>query len=156
MWNIAGPGHTAYNDYREHMGEYSIDTSSYGSGVVETVDLALVEGISLNSGAVDDPSIFWSQHQKDGTVDSFLEIASHIPEVKAQLDSGVPLSELEADPVLGDCASIYFNPNRPTAPTLVKGNGFYEFQSNGRHRIIAARILGHSFPIRIIGELVRK
>lgn len=156
MWNVTGPGHEAYNDFRKHMGEYRVDTSAYGHGVVETVDLSLVDGICLSGHDIADPGVFWSQHRSDGTMDFFLEIAAHIPEVKERLDSGVPLSDLEADPVLGDCASIYFNPHSPSAPTLVKRNGFYEFQSNGRHRIIAARILGHSFPMRIVGELVRK
>ena len=61
-----------------------------------------------------------------------------------------------ADPDLGPCAGIYFNPNHGNAPTLLEGDGFYVFQSNGRHRILAAKELGYSFPIRVIGKLVKK
>ena len=153
MWNISGASHDAYNDFRSNIDSYTVDSSAYGDGIVETIDPNLIEGISLSSREVNDPGLFWGQHKSDGTMDSFIEVASHIPEVKARLDSGVPLSELQSDPALGDCASIYFNPESATAPTLVKGDGFYEFQSNGRHRIIAARILGHSFPVRVIGQI---
>lgn len=156
IWTVSGTGHEAYRQFREEMDSYTVDSSGYGRGVIETIDPGLIEGIHLSTWDVDHPDQFWGQHMDGGTMDSFLEVASHIPEVKSRLDAGADLSSLMEDPVLGTCAGVYFNPDSATAPTLVKGDGFYEFQSNGRHRIIAAQKLGYSFPIRVVGEIVRK
>ena len=147
------------DNYEQYISEYydsenSIYTSISDNPVIETISPSSIEGIHLGTTEANDPARFWGQHESGGTADSFKEIASHIPEVKAQLDSGRPLSDIQADPVLGRCADIYFEPS--SIPRVVKNNGYYEFDSNGRHRILAARELGYDIPVKVIGIRTRK
>lgn len=107
-----------------------------------------IEGIHLGKTEAEDPSVFWSQHAKGwGTFESFLQIASHIPEVRERLEAGESLSDVQDDPIIGECASIYF----ANMPKVYECDGYYEFDSNGRHRILAARELGHDIPVEVIG-----
>ena len=147
------------DNYEQYISEYydsenSTYTSISDNPVIETISPSSIEGIHLGTTEANDPARFWGQHENGGTADSFKEIASHIPEVKAQLDSGRPLSDIQADPVLGRCADIYFEPS--SIPRVVKNNGYYEFDSNGRHRILAARELGYDIPVKVIGIRTRK
>lgn len=133
------------NDY------YSPDESSYteyDTPVQRDVSPGLIEGIHLGKGEVEDPSVFWGQHEKGGTAESFQEIASHIPEVRDRLAAGDTLDDLAGDEKLSDCASIYFR----NMPEVIERDGYYEFNSNGRHRILAARALGHDIPVKVIGK----
>lgn len=134
------------------MGEYHSSTYTDGDRY-ETIDPNLIEGISVSSSEVENPDLFWSQHQAGGTKDSFVEIAKKIPDVQAKLNEGVLLSELFNDPELGACASIYFDVNSPSAVRVLKGDGFYEFQSNGRHRVLAARALGYAISVVVVGTI---
>lgn len=157
QWYVKGNCYNSYLEYWNNLEAYTEDQCGYeNGGVVESVDINSIEGIYLSSYESDNPKTFWSIHKTDGTLDTFLEIASHIPEVQSRLDAGVSLEALMEDEVLGTCAGIYFNPESSNAPRIVKGEGFYRFDSNGRHRIIAARILGYNFPIKIVGRIIRK
>lgn len=157
IWNIVG-SESSYNSYckwRADINNYTSDKTRYNDGVIKEIDLNLIEGISISTAEINNPQIFWGGDSgKD--MQSFVEIASHIPEVKSKLLMGYRLKDLENDPILGSCVNIYFDPERANAPTLLKGDGFYEFVGNGRHRILAARYLGYSFPIRVVGEIVKK
>lgn len=136
--------------------DYEIDTAGYENRV-EMINSRCIEGVTLYSGDVESPERFWSQHQADGTKESFVEIASHIPEVKRKLAEGIPLSELYCDEKLEACASLYFTPESGNALTVFElDDGVYVFQSNGRHRVLAARELGYSFPVRVKGRLRKK
>jgi hypothetical protein len=64
------------------------------------------------------------------------------------MDGGATLQELSEDPKLGSCASIYF----ANKPKVIENDGYYEFESNGRHRILAARALGYDIPVEVIGS----
>lgn len=133
------------NDY------YSPDDSSYteyDTPLQRDISPGLIEGIHLGKGEVEDSSVFWEQHEKGGTAESFQEIASHIPEVRERLADGDTLDDLAGDDKLSDCASIYFR----NMPEVVERDGYYEFDSNGRHRILAARALGHDIPVKVIGK----
>ena len=112
------------------------------------VSPSLIEGIHLSEYDVDHPSNFWSQHKRDGSQESFREIAKHIPEVRKQLDAGRTKEDLLQDPVLGTCTQIYF----VDKTRVVECDGYYEFDSNGRHRILAARELGFDIPVEVIGR----
>ena len=113
-----------------------------------SISPSLIEGIHLSEYDVDNPSNFWSQHKRDGSQESFREIAKHIPEVRKQLDSGRTKEDLLQDPVLGTCTQIYF----VDKTRVVECDGYYEFDSNGRHRILAARELGYEIPVEVIGR----
>lgn len=154
-WNVTGPGHEAFLAFRANMAHYDIRT--YGKPVHEEIDPSLVEEIVLDGHTMDCPGDFWSQHRISGTAGTFRDIARLVPAVRAALDSGMPIGELVKDEWLGRCAGIYFDLDRPDALVLIKGPGFYWFQSNGRHRTIAARLAGlGSIPAVIIGEISEK
>ncbi len=117
---------------------------------IVTISPSLVEGIQLSEHDISNPDDFWSQHMSGGTEETFKDIASQIPNVQKELDSGKTLSEIMENPELSECASIYFNPKN--IPEVIKCGDYYEFQSNGRHRILAARDVGHDMPVKVIGE----
>lgn len=135
---------------------YAVDdfpSQPYDSHIELDISPNLIEGIHLGKGEAENPAVFWRQHKKDGgTAESFQEIASRIPEVRRRIALGATLSELEDDPLLSDCAGIYFR----NKPEVIKCDGYYEFVGNGRHRILAARALGYSIPVKVIGERRRK
>lgn len=154
---VKGNGYDSYiNDWNSYgNAEFETDTESFeGKNVTETIDPASIEGIRVSENDIKDPQIFWGQHKTGGTAESFAEVASHIPEVKSELDKGRSLFDLENDPVLGPCASIYFDPQNMVQ--VIKCDGYYEFQSNGRHRVLAARDAGYDIPVKIIGTRRRK
>nr|WP_296156559.1 hypothetical protein [uncultured Blautia sp.] len=133
------------NDY------YSADESeyiSYDTPIERDISPSQIEGIHLGQQEVENPDIFWEQHESGGTAESFQEIAGHIPEVREQLEAGVTLDDLEDNPTLAECAGIYFR----NKPEVTERNGYYEFNGNGRHRIMAARSLGIDIPVRIVGK----
>lgn len=155
-WDIVGSGYDSYCRYRENISSYTVDETRYNGGIIKEVDINYIEGIpSISTNEIDNPQLFWGRESgKD--MHTFIEIASHIPEVKEKLSKGYRLDALRNDPKLSSCVDIYFDPDSPSAPTLYKGDGFYEFVGNGRHRILAARYLGYSFPMRVVGEIVNK
>lgn len=138
-----------YYDY-ENFTNAPVDNNS----AIEIISPSKIEGIHLGKREAEDSSIFWSQHENEGTAQSFQDIAAHIPEVKSQLGLGKSLDEIREDPALEKCVSIYFEP--VNIPKVVKCNGYYEFQENGRHRILAARELGYEIPVKITAKRIRK
>lgn len=119
----------------------------------EEIDISpsLIEGIHIGEREIEDPDIFWSQHEKGGSLDSFKDTAAMIPTVREKLDSGTTMDELLEDSQLSECASLYFE----NKPEVVEGDGFFEFNSNGRHRILAAREVGCDIPVKVIGRRYR-
>ena len=129
---------------------YSPEESKYTAfdvPVEKEISPNLIEGIHLGKSEVENPDFFWEQHEKGGTAESFQEIASYIPEVKEKLAGGATLQELNEDPKLSSCANVYFI----NKPKVIENNGYYEFDSNGRHRILAARALGYDIPVEVVG-----
>lgn len=132
---------------------YNSEQSTYESlgknEIITTVSPRNIEGIHLGKTEAADSSIFWSQHESGGTRESFIEIASHIPEVENLLKDGLSLEEIRENPTLERCVSIYFEPSN--IPRVIQSHGYYEFDSNGRHRILAAREAGYNIPVKIVG-----
>lgn len=132
---------------------YTSDRSTYesldGKEIITTISPGAIEGISLGEVEAENPSIFWQQHKSGGTMASFVEIASHIPEVKNLLDQGFSLEDIKENPRLEACAALYFD--KSNMPRVVESNGYYEFEGNGRHRILAAREAGYDIPVKIVG-----
>lgn len=136
-----------YDDY------YNAENSTYeslGDGeYVEVIPPSKIEGISLGPTEKENSGVFWSQHDKEGTADSFKDIASKIPIVSSQLREGKSLSEIRSDPSLGKTVSIYFDPANMVE--VEKWGDYYVFNTNGRHRILAARDMGYDIPVKVIG-----
>lgn len=130
---------------------YSSEESAYEAyDEPKEIDISpsMIEGIHIGEKEMEDPSVFWSQHENGGTMDSFKQIADHIPDVREQLSAGKTMDELLADPELSECAGIYF----ANKPKVIEHGDYYEFDSNGRHRILAAREAGYDIPVEIIGH----
>ncbi|MGN0976223.1 MAG: DNA/RNA non-specific endonuclease, partial [Gemmiger sp.] len=130
---------------------------------VEEVPASQIEGVRLGDNEVENPDRFWGQHSvtdketgesRPATKEDFLELASHIPEVRERMANGETLENLERDPDVGACATQYFDP--AVMPRAVKGEGFCEMQDGGRHRILAAMELGYDMPVHIVGEYLPK
>lgn len=144
----------------ENFGQYIQDWEGYSSEHYKTeyyenaetqiISPSLVEGIRISEYDISAPNVFWSQHEQGGTEQSFDAIAKHIPEVQSRLESGESLLDIMQDKQIGICAAIYFHPN--SMPKVIKCGDYYEFQDNGRHRILAARNVGYDIPVKIIGE----
>lgn len=135
------------NDYY-HSGQSTYEDLG-NRAVITTISPGNIEGIHLGKTEAADSSIFWSQHESGGTRESFVEIASHIPEVNYLRKAGMSLDEIRKTPSLERCVDIYFEPSN--IPRVIQSNGYYEFDSNGRHRILAAREAGYDIPVRIVG-----
>ena len=133
---------------------YNSELSTYENlgenSFIRTISPSQIEGIYLGETEAADSSIFWKQHQSDGTKESFVEIASHIPKVKCLLERGISLEDIRKNPDLEKCVGIYFDPSN--IPRVVESNGYYEFDTNGRHRILAAREAGYDIPVKIVGR----
>ena len=136
------------NNYDKFIQEYYDSQNSlleHTEGiVVETVSPLMIEGIHMTRADVDDPKAFWGDKKP-----FFIETASHIPEVRQALSQGRELSEVIEDPVIGECAALYFSPGN--IPRVEKNDGYYSFNGDGRHRILAARELGFDIPVRVEG-----
>lgn len=132
---------------------YNSEQSTYEdlgkNEIITTVSPGNIEGIHLGKTEAVDSSIFWRQHESGGTRESFVEIASHIPEVERLINAGLSLEAIRENPSLERCVNIYFEPSN--IPRVIQSNGYYEFDSNGRHRILAAREAGYNIPVRIVG-----
>ena len=142
----------------EGIGDEVIDTEVdevadevYNVSKEVEISPSMIEGIHLGEHELEKPDVFWSQHEKNGTLESFKEVASHIPDVKEQLASGRTIDELLADSELSECADVYFM----NKPKVIENDGYYEFDSNGRHRILAARAAGYDIPVEVIGRRYR-
>jgi len=122
--------------------------------ITKYIEPSAIEGIHVSNYDMENPDYFWSQHYTGGTMESFKEVSKYIPEVQRQLDSGRSLFDLENDPILGPCACVYFDPKEMVR--VIECDGYYEFESNGRHRILAARAIGQNIPVKIVGARKRK
>lgn len=140
------------NDWEGHDPN-QFRTNIFDLPEIRTINPNDIEGIGLSNNDIADPSLFWSQHMTGGTEISFKEIAALIPEVQNQLSMGRSLDDLIENPHLGKCASLYFAP--VNMPKVIECDGYYEFQSNGRHRILAAREMGYDMPVEVIGTRKR-
>lgn len=158
-FEIGSHGFVKGNNFERYLNDWEghdpnlFKTNMFDSPEICTIDPRDIEGIRLSDNDIADPSLFWGQHLTGGSEESFKEIAAFIPEVQAQLAAGRSLSDLIEDPRLGRCASIYFDPSN--MPEVIECDGYYEFQSNGRHRILAAREMGYDMPVKVIGTRKR-
>ena len=152
---ICGNHHQEFLRFWEFYNPREFDRMIFeGNAPIEMVSSSVVEGIQISQYDIDNPVAFWGQHFVGGTIDTFTKIAANIPKVRAELELGRSLPSLLEDKKLGKCASMYFDPVNMVQ--VIKHDGFYEFQSDGRHRILAARELGFDVPVIVIGTCHHK
>lgn len=58
------------------------------------------------------------------------------------------MEDISKDPELSECANIYFNDR----VKVIEHGDYYEFDGDGRHRVIAAEAVGVDIPVQVIGE----
>ena len=136
-----------YDDYHSDFSYKKND-----SEIIETISPTLIEGIELGESDIDNPNSFWEMHAS--IKDFFIKTASNIPIIQSELSKGKSLEEIRQNPSLQKCVDLFFNPKNIIRVT--NGDGYYRFDSDGRHRIIAARELGFNIPVKVIGAWIRK
>ena len=71
--------------------------------------------------------------------------------VRQNTESGMSLDELSQNPVLDDTIRSYYN--NPVQVAQV--GSYYVFQSDGRHRTLAAQSLDTYIPVLVTGSYTR-
>ena len=89
--------------------------------------------------------------ERDGREKNILRRASHIQDVRQNTESGMSLDELSQNPVLDDTIRSYYN--NPVQVAQV--GSYYVFQSDGRHRTLAAQSLDTYIPVLVTGSYTR-
>lgn len=143
-----------YEQFKEY---YYLSHDDYVLEKYETpleieISPSMIEGIHLGQSEISDPSIFWGQNKEEWSAETFKEITKMIPKVNEQLNSGKTINDLSFDPELSACITNYF----VKKPKVYEHEGFYEFDHDGRHRILAARELGYNIRVDVIGKYVKK
>lgn len=133
---------------------YNYNPSAYEdlnkNPVMATIAPGDIEGISLGKNEAEDSARFWGQHERGGTMESFVAIANNIPEVQMLIDGGFTLDQIRQDSRLSQCVDLYFDPAKMTR--VIQCGNYYEFCDNGRHRVLAAREAGYKIPVKIVGR----
>ena len=107
--------------------------------------------IGFGPGLGPDQQGFWEyKEQRTGghSKADYLEMASHIPEVRERLNDGESLESLMQDSRVGACATQYFSPGN-MIQVESHPDGHYEYSTGGRHRIAAAQELEIEIPVQI-------
>lgn len=154
-WTIVSSCDAQYSAYREHTSEYKVQRLDPYQ--VKVIDARMVAGIDFISDRhINDPESFWNK--KGDSFKSFYNIAQKIPVVQNRLSAGESLETLMADAEVGRCAELFFNVTSSSFEPIgvIEGDGFYEINGRGRHRIMLAQMLGVSIPMRVEGKYVRK
>ena len=87
---------------------------------------------------------FWEHH--GNTKEDYMNLASKLPEVQKELESGKTLDEIKQNPDLHDTAAAYYNPDKMIH--VYKDEDGYHFEDDGRHRLEAAKEVGCDVPVK--------
>ena len=156
-FNVIGSPEAAkiHEDFEAHIDDYHTERLPDSERHMELVDPNIVEGVHMrgtrpaegffsrgrDEAVIDDPNVFWNMHGHSH--DEYLELTSHIPEVNAQIAGKSPeeqtqiLRDLRDDPELGPCVTQCYMPSNGVKAWEL--GDIYEFDGDGRHRILAAR-----------------
>lgn len=107
--------------------------------------------IGFGPGFGPDQQGFWGyKEQRTGgrSKADYLEMVSHIPEVRERLNNGESLESLMQDSRVGACATQYFSPGN-MIQVESHPDGHYEYSTGGRHRIAAVQELEIEIPVQI-------
>lgn len=127
---------------------------AYATPQVEMVSPTSIEGVNVGgSRAMNNPDTFWNHHSN--SKERYMEMASHIPVVSSRLQAGESLDQIRSggSDSLKACATYYFGEKMVE---VSRANGYYSFNGDGRHRVVAARKLGYDIPVRVTGAMRKK
>ena len=147
---VKGNNYDSFCYFRNNHEEY--DRSDINENRI--INARDIEGIYINENEAYDRHLFWNRG-KEYPVDSemyFLEVASHIPEIRMRLEAGETADSIRNNPSLGTCYDYYFD----TPIKVYQVDGYYHFSDAGRHRCMAAQKLGYDIPVKVIGKYSRK
>lgn len=120
---------------------------SYDTPVVETISPDSVFDI-FNA----DSHNFWNHH--GNTKADYMELASHLPEIQERMARGESLESIRSIPHLSNTVDAYYADDKMMK--VVKCENGYQFQDDGRHRMLAAREMGYDVPVKVVGEYVEE
>lgn len=105
-----------------------------------------IEGVYIWDRERDNPQGFWTRHGRQGwSRENIMRRASRIQDVRQNLEHGISIEEMSQNPDLDETIGSYFR-----EPVQVASLGsFYVFQSDGRHRILAAQTLDAYIPVLV-------
>lgn len=141
-----------YEQYRDFW-----ENGNYTYSRNETPELIYVrardiEGVYLSDRELNNPEGFWTRNGREGwSRENILRRASHIQDVRQNIDAGVSLDEMAQNSTLDDTIRSYYN--NPVQVAQV--GSFFVFQSDGRHRILAAQSLDAFIPVLVTGSYSR-
>lgn len=135
-----------FEEYREfwEKGDYSY--TRYENSEIVYVRARDIEGVYIWDIERENPQGFWTRNGIRGwSRENIMRRASHIEDVRQSIDAGFNIEDLEDNPELNETIGSYYR-----EPVQVASLGsFYVFQSDGRHRILAAQTLDTYIPVLI-------
>lgn len=132
--------------------QHSFDTANtsntlkYRSYEIPTMETVNPESI-FDIRYADSPN-FWNHH--GNTKEDYMELASYLPEIQERLKNGESLDSIRMDDNLANTVNAYYNEDKMIQ--VVKYEDGYQFQDDGRHRLLAAQESGYDVPVKVIGE----
>lgn len=137
-----------YEEYRDYWENGNYTFSRNENPELVYVRARDIEGVYLSDRELGNPEGFWTRNGREGwSRENILRRASHIQDVRQNTESGMSLDELSQNPVLDDTIRSYYN--NPVQVAQV--GSYYVFQSDGRHRTLAAQSLDTYIPVLVTG-----
>ena len=141
-----------YEEYRDYWENGNYTFSRNENPELVYVRARDIEGVYLSDRELGNPEGFWTRNGREGwSRENILRRASHIQDVRQNTESGMSLDELSQNPVLDDTIRSYYN--NPVQVAQV--GSYYVFQSDGRHRTLAAQSLDTYIPVLVTGSYTR-
>lgn len=141
-----------YEEYRDYWENGNYTFSRNENPELVYVRARDIEGVYLSDRELGNPEGFWTRNGREGwSRENILRRASHIQDVRQNTESGMSLDELSQTPVLDDTIRSYYN--NPVQVAQV--GSYYVFQSDGRHRTLAAQSLDTYIPVLVTGSYTR-
>lgn len=92
---------------------------------------------------------FWYHH--GNTKEDYIELASKLPEIQKEFENGKTYSEIKDNLELQDTLIAYYSDDKMIQVTQDQ-NGNYQYQDDGRHRVMAAQELGCHIPVNVVNS----
>ena len=143
------------NHFEEYRDFWESDNFSYSRNdnpQIVFVRARDIEGVYVWESERNSPQNFWTRNGTNGwSRDNIMRRASHIQEIQNMLESGIPIEDLSQNDDYSETIDSYFRDPVQVASL----DSFYVFQSDGRHRILAAQDLDSYIPVIITTHYTR-
>ena len=137
-----------YNEYRQKSEEGMLSYKKCDNPEITFTSPENIHEIRLSNEDVENEANFWGQHGREAK--DYEALAENIPEVMQRMKTGEPIESISKDPQIGATARLYFHPDNMVKVYEYKGT--YIFDSDGRHRVLAAQRMGVDLPVKVIGR----